>query len=65
MKNSPSFCNKERPPLGVIPREIYWEDQNQKRKDDLKGAVIRYAENTLKIPLEWIEEYNYLVEVAK
>ena len=45
------------PPLGIEPRYI-WKG---KRRDALAGAVYRYLADHLKIPTEWVEEYNELV----
>ena len=43
-----------KPPLGVMPRKM-WDKQRQK---DLADAIFRYLETGMKIPAEWIEEYN-------
>lgn len=43
-----------KPPLGVMPRKT-WDRQRQK---DLADAMARYLEAGMKIPSEWIEEYN-------
>jgi len=51
----------ERPvesPLGIIPKNI-WKKQ---RLGELRGAVERYLEANQRIPIEWIEEYNELLE---
>ena len=48
---------KPKPPLGIMPRYIW----NLKRIDDLNNAINRYYESGLKIPMEWIEEYNDLI----
>ena len=45
---------KPKPPLGVMPRDIW----DQKRKEELAEAMARYLEAGMKIPTEWIEEYN-------
>ena len=45
-------------PLGVIPKKI-WKKQ---RLGELRGAVERYLEANQRIPIEWIEEYNELLE---
>lgn len=49
-----SYTPIAKPPLGVMPREI-WDKQRQK---DLADAIVRYLEAGMKIPAEWIEEYN-------
>lgn len=45
-----------KPPLGVIPRHI-WERQ---RYEELRSAILNYADADLEIPSEWIFEYNKL-----
>ena len=55
------FVSKSKPPLGVIPREM-WERQRQK---DLADAMVRYLEAGMKTPLEWIEEYNEISDRLK
>ena len=49
-----SYTQVTEPPLGVMPREI-WDRQRQK---DLADAMARYLEAGMRIPSEWIEEYN-------
>ena len=50
-----------KPPIGIIPKHIHQE----KRFVDLCGAICRYYEAGLQIPIEWIEEYNELVLIIK
>ena len=45
-------------PLGIIPKNI-WKKQ---RLGELRGAVERYLEANQKVPIEWIEEYNELLD---
>jgi hypothetical protein len=47
-----------KPPLGLLPMAIH----NDKRIEDITGAVVRYFEFGYSIPKEWIEEYNDLIE---
>lgn len=46
-----------KPPIGLIPRNIFYE----KRLEAIKSAMHRYIMASLKIPIEWIEEYNFLI----
>ena len=46
------------PPLGVMPRFIW----DEKRLEDLKGAIGRYLAANKPIHIKWVEEYNELVE---
>lgn len=48
---------KPKPPLGVMPRDI-WDRQ---RQEELAEAMARYLEAGMKIPTEWIEEYNEII----
>jgi hypothetical protein len=53
--------NMERPvnsPLGIIPKKI-WKEQ---RLRDLRDAIDRYIEANHRVPVEWIKEYNELLE---
>lgn len=50
-----------RPPLGIMPKEIYYRQVMIERLNDLIDAINRYNSNGIKIPTEWINEYNDLV----
>ena len=43
-----------KPPLGVMPRHIH----DEMRRKDLAGAIVRYIEAELSVPIEWVKEYN-------
>ena len=45
-----------KPPLGLIPREIYAIQVNTERMAMIIEAMKRYSEADKPIPLEWIEE---------
>jgi hypothetical protein len=51
-----------RPPLGLIPKKIHDERVKMERFNEVCGAISRYYNAGLKINIEWIEEYNELVE---
>ena len=51
----------ERPPIGIIPKKIHEEKVKKDRFNDICGAISRYYNASLKIPVEWINEYNELV----
>jgi hypothetical protein len=51
-----------RPPLGLIPKKFYDERVKVERFNEVCGAIARYYDAGLKINIEWIEEYNELVE---
>jgi hypothetical protein len=50
-----------KPPLGLIPKELWL----QERLENIKRAIIRYAESEYSIPVEWIEERDELLEKIK
>jgi len=52
----------DRPPRGVMPRYIWIEY----RIDEIVAAIKRFTDMRHPIPIEWVEEYNGLIEeVAK
>lgn len=52
----------KRPPLGLIPKKYYEEKIKIDRFNEICRAISAYYTENLKIPIEWIEEYNELVE---
>ena len=55
-------CNKK-PPIGLTPKNIHDEKVNLKRFTEVYEAIERYYGAGLKINVEWIEEYNELLDV--
>lgn len=51
-----------KPPIGLTPKRFYEERVRVERFNQVCGAISRYYNAGLKINIEWIEEYNYLVE---
>jgi len=47
-----------KPPLGLTPRRF----TDEKRLNEVQGALVRYYDANKAIPLDWIIEYNELVE---
>lgn len=47
-----------RPPLGLVPKLV----RQKERYYEVCGAIARYYDAGKKIPIEWVEEYNELVE---
>lgn len=47
-----------KPPLGLMPRYL-WE---RNRRYEVGKAMSRYVDADKKIPIEWLDEYNELVE---
>lgn len=64
LEQTPPFCKNDvsgsaiRPPLGLVPK---WVRQKE-RYYEVCGAIARYYDAGKKIPIEWVEEYNELVE---
>lgn len=52
----------KKPPLGLTPRFIYEEKRDVERFNNICDAISRYYSEGLKLPIEWIEEYNDLLE---
>lgn len=50
--NTPPEIKK--PPIGLVPRWVI----KRERFEQVKEAIGRYYEAGLKIPVEWIIEYN-------
>lgn len=53
--------NMKRPPLGLTPKFI----REKERYDEVSYAIIRYIDADKEIPIEWIDEYNELVDKVK
>lgn len=50
------------PPIGLMPKYVLTENHNKnERYNEVCGAITRYLEAKLQIPLEWIEEHNELL----
>ena len=54
--------NSTKPPLGLIPKILHDDLVKVERFNEVCGAIARYYDARLKIKIEWIEEYNELVE---
>lgn len=52
-----------KPPLGLIPKNIYERNCIINRFNDVCGAITRYYEAGLRIKVEWIEEYNDFIDM--
>ena len=51
-----------KPPLGIMPKAIHERNTKIERLNDVCGAIARYYVAGMKIKIEWIEEYNELIE---
>lgn len=51
----------KKPPIGIEPKYVH----DKKRLMELCCAITRYLQAGFAVPLEWVEEYNQLLEVRK
>lgn len=49
-------------PLGLMPKKIHDERVKVERFNEVCKAIARYSDAGLKINIEWIDEYNELVD---
>lgn len=49
---------KAKPPIGIIPKWMH----DEIRRDSIKDAIARYLDAGLKIPEEWVSEYNSYIK---
>jgi hypothetical protein len=54
--------NSTKPPLGLTPKILHDDLVKVERFNEVCGAIARYYDARLKIKIEWIEEYNELVD---
>jgi hypothetical protein len=54
--------NSTKQRLGLIPKRFYDQRVKVERFNEVCGAIARYYDARLKIKIEWIEEYNELVD---
>lgn len=51
----------KKPPLGIRPKWLVEEEYKSNRITEINDAIKRYLNESAKIPLKWIEEYNELI----
>lgn len=51
---------KPKPPIGLVPEKIFYEEVVAQRFRDVKDAIARYVAADIPVPSEWISEYNTL-----
>mgnify|MGYP003627288332 FL=1 len=49
------------PPIGLKPKFV----NRLERLNEVRGAIVRYYEASREIPIEWVEEYNELINATK
>jgi hypothetical protein len=50
-----------KPPIGLRPKWII----DKERLNEVRSAIVRYYDAELKIPIEWLKEYNQLIDSTK
>jgi len=50
-----------KPPIGLKPKKYH----SLERLNEVRSAIVRYYDDELLIPVEWIEEYNELINQNK
>ena len=50
-----------KPPIGLKPKKYH----SLERLNEVRSAIVRYYDDELPIPVEWIEEYNELLNQIK
>ena len=53
--------NAKKPPMRLMPKKLHTEQ----RFAEVCSAVTNYYNASKKIPVEWIEEYNELIDILK
>lgn len=62
LDNNPKFIKRPveavsiKPPLGLIPKNVWEEQMQYQRRQDIHAAMQRYIEVGKEIPNEWLEE---------
>ena len=51
-------AHAEKPPLGVMRQKVH----DEIREGELGAAIIRYVEAEKEVPIEWVDEYNEIIE---
>ena len=57
----PEAPNLQKPPMGVVPRKF----SDRERYAHLKIAICNYINDNRQVPLEWLSEYNELIDKKK
>jgi hypothetical protein len=47
---------QSKPPLGVMPKRLWQQSVEDKRREDLRQAIARYIAAELFIPCDWLHE---------
>lgn len=55
---------ESKPPLGLMPRNIWEQCQREERLRDVREAIVRYLDAELAINPAWLHEYNELCGVG-
>ena len=50
----------KKPPIGLMPKDIFYENMQAQRQKDIKEAMLRYIEAGKDVPNEWLYELAQL-----
>lgn len=64
-EHSDTIPTSKRPVRGVLPKKLFWEFTTRDRFKDVCGAIERAFDAGEKIRIEWVEEYNELIDKLK
>lgn len=52
----------QKPELGLMPKDFFYEHVAKERFTAVCEAIKRFYDTNQKIPIDWIEEYNELIQ---
>lgn len=55
-------CKSNKPPLGLIPADVFYRDKKIERFHDIVYTITNYMNANKSINLDWIKEYNELLQ---
>ena len=50
------------PPLGIMPRRVFYANWQRARLHEVSAAIFRYTDRQMMIPLEWALELEQLIK---
>ncbi|MEI7723457.1 MAG: hypothetical protein WCK09_00275 [Bacteroidota bacterium] len=61
----PDDVNSERPPIGIMPRNVFEYMIKDQRFAELSNTISRFLSFGRLIPIAWLTEYNELIEYLR
>jgi hypothetical protein len=52
-----------KPPIGLLPQDLADERARSARRNDIREAIDRYLHANWPVPIEWLKEWNELIEM--